>query len=202
MKKVSTLLAVVTTADAAPAAHDFVVDSNVAKLSLQVFNAGGTAPTIALSVVEMIDKGFTLDYDAQTANFTAGRTLVGVNSNARALIMDDTDGGATGTLELKKVVGNFQDNEPLREEISGVETSGAAVANGTLTRVLAAGEEWAAIPAGAVDAEAEFINPDRVAGEAGRYEVYPRRFRLTTTKGGTWTDVSFAVDLISSGVDR
>lgn len=199
-KKVTTILAVVTTADAAPAASDFVVDASVAKLSLQVFAAVGTAPTIALSVIELIDKGFTLDYDAQTANFTAGRTVKGVYSNARAFIMDDTDAGATGTLELKKVVGNFIDNEPLQEEIDGVETSAAAIADGTLTRVLAAGEEWAAIAAGAVDAEAEFINPDRAAAEAGRYDVYPRRFRITTTKGGTWTDVGFAVDLIQRGL--
>lgn len=199
-KKVTTLQSIVTTADAAPAVHDFVVDGNVAKLSLQVFAAVGTAPTIALSVIEMIDKGFTLLYDAQTANFTAGRTLVGVHSNARAFIMDDTDGGATGTLELKKVVGNFYDNEPLREEISGVETSGAAVANGTLNRILADGEEWAAIGAGIVDAEAEFINPDRAAAEADRYDVYPRRFRIVSTKGGTWTDIGYAVDLIQSGV--
>ena len=198
-KKVTTILAAIETT-AAPAAVDFVVDGDVAKLSLQVFTITGTTPTIALSVVEMIDKGFTLDYDAQAANFTVGRTLVGVHSNARGLIMDDTDGGATGTLELKKVVGNFQDNEPLREEIAGVETSGAAVCDGTLTRVLAVGEEWCAIGAGAVDAEAEFINPDRAAAEADRYDVYPRRFRLTTTEGGSWTAARFAVDLISSGV--
>lgn len=197
-KKVTTILATVTTADAAPAASDFVVDGNVAKLSLQVFNAVGTAPTIALSVIELIDKGFTLLYDAQTVNFTAGRTVRGIHSNATGLIMDDTDGGATGTLELKKVVGNFQDNEPIEEV--GFATPGKAVANGTLNRILAAGEEWAAIGAGAVDAEAEFVNPDRAAAEADRYDVYPRRFRITTTKGGTWTDVGFAVDLIQSGV--
>ena len=198
-KKQSTILAAIETT-AAPAAVDFVVDGDVAKISLQVFVLTGTTPTIALSVIELLDKGFTLGYDAQTANFTVGRTLIGMISNARGVIMEDTDGGATGTLELKKVVGNFQDNEPLREEISGVETSGAAFADGTLVRVLAAGEEWAAIAAGAVDAEAEFINPDRAVAEANRYDLYPRRFRLIATEGGAWTAARFAVDLIQRGV--
>jgi len=198
-KKQSTILAAIETT-AAPAAVDFVVDGDVAKISLQVFVLTGTTPTIALSVIELLDKGFTLGYDAQTANFTVGRTLIGMISNARGVIMEDTDGGATGTLELKKVVGNFQDNEPLREEISGVETSGAAFADGTLVRVLAAGEEWAAIAAGAVDAEAEFINPDRAVAEANRYDPYPRRFRLIATEGGAWTAARFAVDLIQRGV--
>jgi len=198
-KKQSTILAAIETT-AAPAAVDFVVDGDVAKLSLQIFALTGTAPTITVSCIELIDKGFTFAYDGQTVNFTVGRTLVGIHSNARALIIDDTDGGATGTLELKKVVGNFQDNEPLREEIAGAETSGAAVANGTLVRVLAVGEEWAVFTTLNADAEAEFINPDRAAAEDGRYDVYPRRFRLITTEGGTWTAAQFAVDLIQSGV--
>ena len=198
-KKISTLLAAIETT-AAPTAVDFVVDGDVAKISLQVFDLQGSTPLITLSVIELIDKGFTLTYDTQTANFTVGRTVYGVHSNARGVIMEDTDGGATGTLELKRVVGNFQDGEPLREEIISAETSGAALADGTLTRVLAAGEEWAVITGVSADAEAEFINPDRAAAEDGRYNVYPRRFRLTTTEVNTWTAAQFSVDLIQSGV--
>ena len=198
-KKVSTLLAAIETTSA-PTAVDFVVDGDVAKISLQVFDLQGSTPLITLSVIELIDKGFTLTYDGQTVNFTVGRTVYGVESNARGVIMEDTDGGATGTLELKKVVGNFKDGEPLREEIVSAETSGAAFADGTLTRVLAVGDEWAVITGVAVDTEAEFINPDRAAAEDGRYNVYPRRFRLTTTEVNTWTAAQFSVDLIQSGV--
>lgn len=197
-KRQSTILASVTATDAAPADTDFVVDSPSARLILQVFDLDGTTPTIALSVVELLDKGFTLDYDAQTVNFTPGRTLIGVHSNARGIIMDDTDGGADGTLELKKVVGNFKDNEPLREEIDGVETSAAAVADGILVRVLTEGGIWAAISASAVDDEAYFINPDLAAAENSRYHVHPRRFRLKTTKGGTWTNAHFSVDVTTT----
>ena len=199
-KKQSTLAVVITVVDAAPAVHDFVIDAPFARLMLQVFTLTGTAPTIALSVVELFDKGFTLDYDAQTVNFTVGRTVYGVTSNARGVVMDDTDGGATGTLELKKVVGNFQDNEEIREEIVSAEASGVAVVNGTLTRVLVEGAEWAAIAAGAVDDEAYFINPDVAAAEDSRYHVLPRRFRLKTTKGGTWTAARYAVDIATDDI--
>lgn len=198
-KRQSTILAAIETTTA-PANVDFVVDAPFARLLLQVFDIQGTAPTIALSVVELFDKGFTLDYDAQTVNFTLGRTVIGVHSNARGVIMEDTDAGATGTLELKKVVGNFQDNEPLREEIVSAETSAVAVADGTLTRVLVEGGEWAAISASAVDDEAYFINPDVAAAEDSRYHVLPRRFRLKTTEGGTWTSAQFTVDITTDEV--
>ena len=197
-KKVSTILAANETT-AAPAAVDFVVDGDVAKISLQVFTITGTTPTITLSVTELIEGGFTLAYDAQTVNFTVGRTVRGLWSNATGLVMDDTDGGADGVLELKKVAGNFIDNEPLEEV--GFATPGKAVVDGVLTRVLVeSGDEWAVITSVAVATEAEFINPNRAAAEAGRYDVYPRRFRLTTTEVGTWTAADFAVDLIQSGV--
>ena len=82
----------------------------------------------------------------------------------------------------------------------GVETAGAAVADGALTRVLDnSGDAWGTITGVAVDTEAEFINPTRAAAEDGRYDVYPRRFRLITTEVNTWTVASFAVDLIQSG---
>lgn len=321
-KKVSTILAAIET-NTAPDAVDFVVDGDVAKISLQVFDLQGSTPLITLSVVEMIDKGFTLPYDAQTANFTVGRTVQGKLSHAKATIMSDSDqlaavaattiltftgvaldgevvvlGGVTYTLQtvltdtpnfvligaaatnsidnliaaiengagegtlygtgtvanpdvnaavgagdtmgvtadvagaagnaivsttdltnasfpagtlaggldettaailsLKKVSGNFMDNEDLEEV--GFATPGKAVVNGALTRVLAVGDAWATITGVAVDTEAEFINPDRDAAEAGRYDIYPRRFRLITTEVNTWSAADFAVDLIQSGV--
>lgn len=197
-KKVTTILAANETT-AVPAAVDFVVDGDVAKISLQIFTLTGTTPTIALSVIELIEKGSTLDYDAQTVNFTVGRTVQGKLSHAKAVIMDDTDGGTTGTLELKKVAGNFIDNEDIEEV--GFASPGKAVVNGVLTRVLVDGDAWASTADGAVDVEAEFINPARAAAEAGRYEVYPRRFRLSVSKAASvWTAADFAVNLIQSGL--
>jgi len=196
-KKQSTLLVAIETTEV-PADHDFVVDAPFARLMLQAFTI--TGGTVAISVLELFDKGFTLDYDAQTVNFTVGRTVYGVTSNARGVVMDDTDGGATGTLELKRVVGNFQDNEVIREEITAAETSGVAIANGTLTRVLVEGGEWCAIAATAVDDEAYFINPDVAANEDSRYHILPRRFRLKFTEGGTLTVARFTVDIATDEV--
>lgn len=71
--------------------------------------------------------GSTLAYDAQTANFTLGATLTGGTSGATARIVADADGGATGTLTLRDIVGAFVDNEALTDS-----SAGAAVANGTL----------------------------------------------------------------------
>ncbi len=77
--------------------------------------------------------GSTLNYDAQSANFTAGAILTGGTSGATARIVADTDGGATGTLVLRDIVGAFVDNEALTDSITGV-----AVCNGTLTHQNAA----------------------------------------------------------------
>lgn len=194
-KKVSTILAANETTTA-PANVDFVVDGEFAGLALNVFTLTGTTPTIAVTATELFDKGFTLGYDAQTANFTVGRTVQGKLSNAKALIMADTDAGVTGTLELKKVSGNFIDNEDLEEV--GFATPGKAVVNGVLTRVFQEGAVWATLAAGAVDANAQFLNPLLIAGDGDRGRVLPRRFRLKVTEGGSWTAADFAVDLVQS----
>lgn len=196
-KKQTTLLAAFETVDA-PADVDFVVDGQFAALVLNVFTLTGTAPTIAVTATELFEKGFTLDYDAQTVNFTKGRTVRGVTSHATGVIMDDTDSGATGTLELKKVAGNFLDNENLEEV--GFATPGKAVVDGVLVRVLQEGTIWATMGAGAVDANAGFINPELGAGDGDRGRVTPRRFRLKVVEGGTWTLAEFAVDLIQNEV--
>ena len=194
-KKQSTLVAAIETTEV-PAVHDFVVEGNQAQLSFQAFTI--TGGTVAITATELLEKGFTLGYDAQSVNFTVGRTVRGIFSNATGVIMDDTDGGADGTLELKKVTGHFQDNEPIEEV--GFPTPGKAVADGVAVRVVALGDVWVTIAATAVDAEAEFVNPNRAAAEADRYTVYPRRFRLTFTEGGTLTAARFSVELIQSGV--
>jgi hypothetical protein len=72
--------------------------------------------------------GSTLAYDAQTVNFTLGDVVTGATSGATARIIADADGGATGTLTLKDIVGVFLDNEAISDGAGG-----AAVVNGTLT---------------------------------------------------------------------
>jgi len=74
----------------------------------------------------------TLAYDAQTANFTAGKILTGGTSGATAIILSDADGGATGTLTLGNISGVFVDNETITDNNG---TPGSATVNGTLTYV-------------------------------------------------------------------
>lgn len=74
--------------------------------------------------------GSTLAYDTQTANFTAGATLTGASSGATARIQADADGGATGTLTLIDIQGDFIDNEIITDNNG---TPGSATVNGTLT---------------------------------------------------------------------
>ena len=182
----------------APANQDFVFDGKRGALILNVFALTGTTPTIEVTATELFEKGFTLDYDAQTANFTVGRKVVGQKSRAQGIIADDTDAGATGTLELKRVIGSFIDGEIISEE--GLATPGSATADGVAVRVLQEGADWAVITAGAVDANNAFLNPELPAGDGDRGVVIPRRFRLKIVEGGTWTVAKFAVDLLQSEV--
>jgi len=69
-----------------------------------------------------------LDYDGQTGNFTVGLVVTGGTSGATAVILADSDAGATGTLTLGSVLGTFQNNEALSDT-----STGAATVNGTLT---------------------------------------------------------------------
>lgn len=72
--------------------------------------------------------GSTLDYDAQTANFTAGEVVTGGTSGATAVIQNDSDSGSTGTLTLIDIDGEFQNNETITDPLGG-----SATVNGTLT---------------------------------------------------------------------
>jgi len=190
-KKQSTLLAAFETT-AAPANHDFVLDGSHADLSLQVFTLTGGTPTIAVTATELVEKGFTLDYDALTAAFTEGATVRGQLSGAQAVIMED-DGT---TLELKKVSGAFMDNELIVDDNG---TPGSATVDGVLVRVFSEGGVWATIGASAVDAVAGFVNPNGAAGDE-RTRIVPRRFRLKVTEGGTWSAARFTVDLLQAGL--
>lgn len=73
---------------------------------------------------------FTLDYDAQSANFTVGAKLTGGTSGATAIILEDSDGGATGTLTLGQITGTFENNETITDDNG---TPGSATVDGTLS---------------------------------------------------------------------
>lgn len=96
--------------------------------------------------------GATLNYDTQTANFTAGNVVTGATSGATARIIKDVDGGATGVLTVQDVVGTFVDNEIITDATGSATVNGALVANnaalvGTVAAIRAAQEinaNWAA----------------------------------------------------------
>jgi hypothetical protein len=72
-----------------------------------------------------------LAFDGQTTNFTVGQTITGGTSGATGILAEQADAGATGTLQLDKVSGVFQNNEALTDE-----GSGDGNANGTLSMPL------------------------------------------------------------------
>jgi hypothetical protein len=80
----------------------------------------------------LVTSGILL-YDAQSANFTVGEILTGGTSGAKALIVEDTDAGTTGTLNLIIISGTFQDDETITDSAGG-----SATANGTLTNSVSA----------------------------------------------------------------
>ena len=59
--------------------------------------------------------------------------LTGGTSGATAVILEDADGGATGTLTLGNITGTFQNNETITDSATGSATS-----NGALTYTYAA----------------------------------------------------------------
>lgn len=70
---------------------------------------------------------FTLAYDAQSANFATGLVLTGGTSGATAIILEDADAGATGTLTLGNISGTFVTNETITDSATGSATSNGVV---------------------------------------------------------------------------
>jgi hypothetical protein len=70
----------------------------------------------------------TLNFDGQTSNFTVGAVVTGGTSGATAIILENLDAGATGTLTLSNIVGTFVDNELLTDS-----SGGSATENGVVT---------------------------------------------------------------------
>lgn len=68
---------------------------------------------------------YALNYDAETAAFTAGQTLTGGTSGHTGTIVKVIDNGTTGTLWLRATSGTFQDNETITDGAGG-----SATANG------------------------------------------------------------------------
>jgi len=90
----------------------------------------GTTTAAYHKVAKIVRPGSTLAYDNQTANFTVGDVLTGGTSGATARISADADGGATGTLTLRDIVGTFENNETITD-VAG----GSADVNGTITNI-------------------------------------------------------------------
>lgn len=70
----------------------------------------------------------SLPWDGQTGNFTAGLVVTGGTSGAKGRIQSQTDAGVTGSLNLLRVTGTFQNNEALTDT-----SAGAAVVDGVIT---------------------------------------------------------------------
>lgn len=72
----------------------------------------------------------TITYGTQTANFTVGKILTGGTSGAKAIILQDSDSGLTGTLTLQMISGTFQSGEVITDDNG---TPGSATTTSTLT---------------------------------------------------------------------
>lgn len=94
--------------------------------AMLIFDGTNWYPTSGTALV-------ALNYDAETAPFTAGATLTGGTSGAQGNIVKVIDDGTTGTLWLNSVTGTFQDNEAITDSATG-----SATVNGTATQLIGA----------------------------------------------------------------
>lgn len=69
-----------------------------------------------------------LAFAGQSTNFTVGNKIVGGTSGATGILISQADAGATGTLILDQVKGNFTNGENLTDAPG----AGNGTANGTL----------------------------------------------------------------------
>ena len=117
--------------------------------------------------------GSTLAYDNQTSNFTLGDMITGATSGARARVTADADSGATGTLTLRDIAGEFIDDET----VAGA-AGGAALANGVMAHQNAALLGTINTPSAAVESE---------AGWACIFGVTARKVRVLVTGAASKT---------------
>jgi hypothetical protein len=156
----------------APNSIDRWVDN---QLNLYVDYTHGSLTTAEIKVDFAHDLFFSLPYDGQNANFTAGKTLTGATSGATAIIVSDTDGGTSGTLIIKSLTKgknseSFIDNEVIADNNS---SPGDAVVN------LASG----LIPSTAITAESCWYQEVGTAYSAGVTTLVANEYRLGTTDG-------------------
>lgn len=108
--------------------------------SVTIIDPDGNEEVVSYTQDSMIDLPFT----AQSANFTAGRTVTGGTSAAKAIILTNTDGGTTGTLRVVGVRGTFVNGETITDDngspgsatcgtpaaVTGVAATAAEIING------------------------------------------------------------------------
>ena len=124
--------------------------------------------------------GSTLAYNTQTADFTVGDTLTGGTSGATALIIADSDSGATGTLTLRSISGVFENGEPITDVGGGV-----AVVNGTIS------DQNAALLGSVASVRA---TREDVAGWAAVFAASAGRIELQVT-GAASTTIEWVADV-------
>jgi hypothetical protein len=83
---------------------------------------GDVTTRYAAGIVAIPAATIDLSFDLQTSNFTNGRTVTGATSGATGVIASQTDAGATGTLRLTSVTGNFIDDEIITDTMTGSAT--------------------------------------------------------------------------------
>lgn len=95
-----------------------------ATYAVRLVEESGTVNEVSYVAGTMRDLPFT----GQTVNFTAGLTVTGGTSGAKAIILTNTDGGATGTLRVVGVRGTFVNGEALTDTGGGNGTLGTQAA--------------------------------------------------------------------------
>ena len=100
--------------------------------SLQTANVVSSSGTTTLTVIvdtlsgnftqgETITSGSLTGATLSNINpFTVGKTITGATSGAKGIILEHTDGGATGTLVLGTIVGTFVNGEVLTDDNSPI----------------------------------------------------------------------------------
>jgi hypothetical protein len=141
---------------------------------------------------------YTQDYDAQSANFTAGETLMSVDrTTTRAKIISDSDGGTTGTLTLGPIRGTaITDNQSLIDSAGG-----EALANGVSTEASTWYQETASSVTGGTSTETELEHKFTASGTYRLAIPLKDRYIKISAKGtGTVTGSLMDIDLIMGTV--
>ena len=122
-----------------------VAKGNVEGHSL--LTVSGSNPNTEQSFSDVSDVGalFTLSYDAQTGNFTAGLILTQTPSGATARIVIDDDDGTTGTLTIRNITGTFVNDQVIADSGSGSATADGVTSCLGVVNLPSAGSQWEVI---------------------------------------------------------